>query len=117
MKVIGLMAETGLFFAKADGQYDNAEKDFIENFLKNLGQYGDVSEVKETVEGALGKTFTLDKIVADTQDLVKGFNDTEKAAILATIGGFIAKLIASDGVEHPAEKANFDAWKKALGIA
>jgi len=116
-KVINLMAETGLFFAQADGKYDDREKSYIENFLNNLSAYGDVSEVKETVEGALAKKFTLDGIVADTKDLISGFNDTEKAAIVATLGGFIANLIKADGVEAKAETENFEAWKRALGVA
>lgn len=113
-QVINLLAETGLFFAKADGRYDAREKNFIENFLAKLGKYGDVNEVKDNIEAYMTKTLDLNRIVADTKALVAGFNDVERAGILASLAGFIESVINSDNAASAPEQANFEAWKKAL---
>ena len=113
-QVINLMAETGLFFAKADGEYSIKEKSFIESFLTKLGNYGDVNEVKDNIEAYLSKSIALDQIIADTKALLAGFNDVEKAGILASLAGFIENGIKSDNAATAPEVANFEAWKKAL---
>ena len=113
-QVINLMAETGLFFAKADGQYNVQEKNFIENFLAKLGNFGDVNEVRDNIEAYLTKSLSLDQVVADTKALVSGFNDVEKAGILASLAGFIESVINSANAAAAPEQANFEAWKKAL---
>ena len=54
VSVIKLMAQTGLFFANVDGQYDSKEKEFIENFVASIEQVGDLEpELKADVTGSL----------------------------------------------------------------
>jgi len=112
--VIDLMAKTGLFFAKADGSYDVKEQQFIEKFLGKLSKYGEVGDLKDKLEGYLKASLTLEEIVADTNNLVDGFNKVEKAAILASIAGFIERVIKADGVKSEVEKENYKAWKEAV---
>ncbi len=113
-KVIDLMAKTGLFFAKADGQYESGEAKFIEKFLGRLAQYGSVDDIKGKLEGYLEEEFTLDEIVKETNELVEGFNKVEKAAVLASIAGFIQKVISADGDKETEEVACFAAWKNQV---
>jgi len=113
-QVIDLMAETGLFFAKADGAYDVKEHKFIEGFISKLSDFGSVDEVKESIEEALNKNITLDMVVADTKALLEGFNLDEKKAITATLAAFIEQVIVSDGVKRETEAKNFEAWEKAI---
>lgn len=108
------MAKTGLFFAKADGNYDVKEKEFIEKFLTKLSKYGEVDDIKAKLEGYLDADITLDEVIADTKDLVDGFNKVEKAAILASVAGFIERVIRADGEKSEVETENFKAWKDAL---
>ena len=112
--VIDLMAKTGLFFAKADGQYEGGEKKFIEKFLGRLAEYGDVSDLQGKLEGYLDETFTIEQIIEDTNTLVADFNKVEKAAILASISSFIQKVIKSDGEQESAEVAAYAVWKNAV---
>ena len=112
--VIDLMAKTGLFFAKADGQYEGGEKKFIEKFLGRLAEHGDVSDLQPKLEGYLNESFTIEQIVEETNALVSDFNKVEKAAILASLSSFIQKVIKSDGEQESAEVAAYAVWKNAV---
>jgi len=117
-EVVKLMAKTGLFFANADGQYNRSEKDYLDNFVAGIQQIGDISdELKADVVGALDKTYTLEQIIDDTKQLVDGFSDQERGAILTAIKGFINQVIRVDDTVHEKEQAAYKAWKQALGIS
>lgn len=113
-KVIMLAAKTGLFFAKADGQYDVAEKQFIESFIDKLAAIGPVDEVKESLEGLLQRNITLEEIDADTDSLLAEFSGLEKMLVRATLTQFVQRVIQADGQKHEKEEALFEAWKAAI---
>ena len=113
-KVIMLAAKTGLFFAKADGKYDVAEKQFIESFIDKLAAIGPVDEVKANLEGLLQKNITLEEIDADTDSLLAEFNGLERMLIRATLTQFVQRVIEADGVKDKKEVEYFEAWKKAI---
>lgn len=118
VNVIKLMAQTGLFFANVDGQYDSKEKEFIENFIASIEQVGELeAELKADVTDSLNHTYELPTIIEATKDLVDGFSEQERGAILGSIQSFIERVINIDGIVHPAEEENFKQWKAAFGIA
>ena len=41
INTITLMAKTGLFFASADGDYSDKEKNFIDGFISGIENIGD----------------------------------------------------------------------------
>lgn len=113
-KVIMLAAKTGLFFAKADGNYNVAEKQFIESFIDKLAAIGPVDEVKNSLEGLLQRPLTLDEIEADTDSLLDEFNGLERMLVRATLTQFVQRVIAADGQKHEKEAELFEAWQKAI---
>ena len=113
-KVIMLAAKTGLFFAKADGNYNVAEKQFIESFIDKLAAIGPVDEVKDSMEGLLQRPLTLDEIEADTDSLLNEFNGLERMLVRATLTQFVQRVIAADGQKHEKEAELFEAWQKAI---
>lgn len=118
VNVIKLMARTGLFFANVDGQYDSKEQEFIENFIAGIEQIGELEpELKADVTDSLNHSYELPAIIEATKDLVDGFSEQERAAILGSIQSFIERVINIDGEMHPAEAENFNQWKAAFGIA
>ena len=118
VNVIKLMAQTGLFFANVDGQYDSKEQEFIENFIAGIEQIGELEpELKADVTDSLNHSYELPAIIEATKDLVDGFSEQERAAILGSIQSFIERVINIDGEVHPAEAENFNQWKVAFGIA
>ena len=113
-KVIMLAAKTGLFFAKADGNYNVAEKQFIESFIDKLAAIGPVDEVKDSLEGLLQRPLTMDEIEADTDSLLNEFNGLERMLVRATLTQFVQRVIAADGQKHEKEAELFEAWQKAI---
>jgi len=113
-KVIMLAAKTGLFFAKADGNYNVAEKQFIESFIDKLAAIGPVDEVKDSLAGLLQRPLTLDEIEADTDSLLDEFNGLERMLVRATLTQFVQRVIAADGQKHEKEAELFEAWQKAI---
>ena len=113
-KVIMLAAKTGLFFAKADGKYDVAEKEFIETFIDKLASVGPVDEVKASIEGLLQREITLEEIDKDTDALLAEFNGLERMLVRATLTQFVQRVIAVDGNKDKKEIEYFEAWKKAI---
>ena len=115
---IKLMAKTGLFFANSDGNFAERERDFLENFVGGIESVGDISdELKAEVKDTLNHSYNLDGIVKETLQLVEGFNDDERKAILVTTSLFIRKVILSDTRVESKERENYELWKKAVGLA
>ncbi|MBQ6228441.1 MAG: TerB family tellurite resistance protein [Prevotella sp.] len=115
---IKLMAKTGLFFANSDGNFAERERDFLENFVGGIESVGDISdELKAEVKDTLNHSYDLDGIVKETLQLVEGFNDDERKAILVTTSLFIRKVILSDTRVESKERENYELWKKAVGLA
>ena len=115
---IKLMAKTGLFFANSDGNFAERERDFLENFVGGIESVGDISdELKAEVKDTLNHSYDLDGIVKETLQLVEGFNEDERKAILVTTSLFIRKVILSDTRVESKERENYELWKKAVGLA
>jgi hypothetical protein len=113
-KSITLAAKTGLFFAKADGNYNVREKEFIEGYIAKLEAFGPVDEVKGSLVNLLEMNPTLDEVISETNAFLAEFNGFEREMIKATLTGFIQKVIECDGEQCAAETANFEEWKKAI---
>ena len=111
------MAKTGLFFANCDGVYTDREKDFVEGFVGGIEMVGSIDdELKNDVLDSVNHTYTLDEIVDETKKLVENFNDDERKAILATINGFINKVMRADSKTNSAEQTAYKEWKERVGF-
>ena len=53
----------------------------------------------------------------ETLQLVEGFNDDERKAILVTTSLFIHKVIIADQKSDSKEMELFEQWQKAVGLA
>ncbi|MCI6617647.1 MAG: TerB family tellurite resistance protein [Prevotella sp.] len=116
IEVVRLMAKTGLFFASADGIYQQRERQFINDFVSGIEQIGSITpELKGEVYGALNNQYKIEEIIRETNAVLEGFNKDERRAILASIRGFITKVIEADGSVHPLERENFRLWKDQFG--
>ena len=112
-----LCAKIGVFFANCDGVYDSREEQFIENYLVELEQDGDMSpEIKENIQNCIENVETLDSIMSMAKDLLDGFNEAEQSEIKKILAEFITKLIEADGEIHPNELANYNTWKEQIGL-
>ena len=112
-----LTAKAGLFFASCDGDFSQKERDFVEGYITSIEEVGEIpSELKEALADTINHTYTLEEIIGDTLDLVEGFNEDERKAILFTLRQFILKAIASDSRVKEKEVAAYDQWLAAVGL-
>ena len=114
---IKLMAKAGLFFADCDGNFSSRESDFINAFLNGILEVGDIDDqLKLEVKDTLNHSYALEEIVEETSELVDGFNEDERKAILFTISQFIQKVIDADGRVESLEREYYEQWKKTFGL-
>ena len=111
------MAKTGVFFAHCDGEFDQREEKFIKGFLGGIDQIGDIDEaLRQEVKDTVKQNYTLDGIIEDTKQLLEGFNEDERKAIITSIYLFIRKVLVADKNLDSVEKKNFRIWKDTFGI-
>ena len=114
---IKLMAKAGLFFANCDGNFAERERDFLESFVGNIEEVGDISDELKAEVKDTHHTYHLADLVKETLQLVEGFNDDERKAILVTTSLFIHKVIIADQKSDSKEMELFEQWQKAVGLA
>jgi len=111
-KAVKVVAKTGLFFSCIDGEYSDQERQFIENYIQELAQYGNIDEeVKPLLDNPLDKHYTLEEIIADTRDLLQSIDSpADRREIAVALADFISQLVKADGKERPAEREAFIQW-------
>lgn len=112
---IKLMAKTGLFFANADGDYSDKEKQFITDFVLGIEKIGDLeTELKAQVLDAVNHTYTFDEIVDETSSLLEGFCPEEQDAIKKSLEAFVRQVITIDGKCRQEEHEFYIRWRQAI---
>jgi len=111
-KMMLILAESGLFFANCDGEYDDSEQQFISDFIANLAKkYTVTTDIKTMLAATLNERYTLDTILSNTSELLSEFCLEEQKAILKVIQEFIRKVIEADGRIDTNEQMYFNQWK------
>ena len=116
-KFMKLAAAIGLYFAKVDNDYDEKEKEFIVNYIGKLKENisltaDEEAELKATDE----HHYTLDEIIAGTNDLLDEYVATERYPLLNTLSVMINQVINADGVVKKEEAESFAKWKEVFGV-
>ena len=114
-QTIKLVAKTGLYFASVDGEYSQAERNFIENYKNQLAQRGPVNDVQYIFDHIWDHPVTLQEVINDTRDLLDMMPaPADKQAVVASLAGYIQRVIWADGSEHPDEREALITWMNAL---
>lgn len=113
-QVIKLVARTGLFFAKADGDYSEREQAFIEAFIAQLAQDGSAEEARALVGDVADEHITLDQLVADTRQVLQQLPPNEADMVKLMLYAFITDMVAADGCNCTAEQEAMQQWRDAL---
>ena len=113
--VIKLVAKTGLFFAKVDGNYSMRERAFMKSYIDQLVQSGGTEDEVRTLLGDIERrSITLDEVVADTRELLSQLSENDARIVKLMLYSYINDVVKADGDDCPAEKEAFVAWSKAL---
>jgi AAA+ superfamily predicted ATPase len=116
-KLIKLVAETGVFFGKCDGSYDENEKKFVHDYLDNISKRYDVSKNKyDEIINNVDENISIEALITKTNDYANDLIEQEKEPFIRTMSYFIYNLIRADNIIHPKETKCYNLWKKGLGI-
>ncbi len=108
-----LIAETGVFFAKCDNQYDEIEKKFIYEYSQKLDGANIVDkDIIKIISELDGAEFNFETIINHTNELILNKSTETQNFCINNIKQFILKLIEVDGVIHTNEKHYFEEWNK-----
>ena len=113
-QVIRLVARTGLYFAKADGNYTEREQAFINAYVEQLAMEGDAEQAQALVAEATRECITLDSLVADTRSLLALLPPTHADMVKLMLYAFINDVVKADGDDCPTEKEALRQWCAAL---
>ena len=116
-KFMKLAAAIGLYFAKVDNDYDEKEKEFIVNYVGKLKENSPLTADEEAELRATAEHhYTLEEIIADTNDLLEEYAETERYPLLNTLSVIINQVINADGKVTKEEAESFAKWKEAFDI-
>ena len=113
-QVIKLVARTGLFFAKADGQYSEREQAFINEYIAQLAKDGSPDEVRALLGDVEHEHITLEGLVADTRAVLEQIPVNDADMVTLMLYAFINDVVKTDGEDCPAEKEALRQWCAAL---
>ena len=114
-QVIKLVAKTGLFFAKVDGEYTEREQAFMQAYIDKLVEAGGTPEEVQAIIGDMeNQPITLDEVIADTHALLNSLPPNDARIVKIMLFSYVSDIVAADGEDCPAEKAAFDAWNQSL---
>lgn len=112
---VKVAAKTGLFFASVDGDYSQAEQQFMENYLAQLGQVGPIEDLKGMFDHVMDQPVTLPDLLADTKQLLDLLpTAVDRQAVIYAMADYAQQVITADGLEHPIEREAFNQWYNAL---
>lgn len=115
IKIIELCSKTGVFFGGCDGDYSESERNFVSSFLKNLKKEYTIDEETEAmVNGVLEKTYTIEEIIDETNQMLEGLTTDEKKQVKELLSQFIDAVIKADGVLDPNEIKFYNQWNKSV---
>lgn len=116
-KLVRLVAETGTFFGKCDGCYDESERSFVDNYIARLQSQQSIPEDKvRDIKASIREDLTLEDVVSSTNAFSDELPEEQKISFKRTMSYFIYKLIRADGVLHPNEIEAYDNWKQGVEI-
>ncbi|MBQ7690614.1 MAG: TerB family tellurite resistance protein [Muribaculaceae bacterium] len=113
-QVIRLVARTGLFFAKADGQYSERERVFVQAFIDLLARQGDAAQARALVDDATSERISLDSLVHDTRQVLAQLPPDDADVVKLLLYAFINDVVKADGDTCEAEREAQRQWCAAL---
>ncbi|MGP1622852.1 TerB family tellurite resistance protein [Bacteroides heparinolyticus] len=116
-KLIKLVMELGDFFISCDGNIDERELNFVDQYIPNLVANGIMSKKElEDIRDSLTHSLNIDELIERTKNMISYVAEKEEYPLAKTLSYFIKTLIEADGEIHPNEVQYYDLWKKGIGI-
>uniref|UniRef100_A0AB33IQG8 TerB family tellurite resistance protein n=1 Tax=Prevotella sp. GTC17253 TaxID=3236793 RepID=A0AB33IQG8_9BACT len=115
--LIQLVMELGKFFMTCDGDVDNREVKFIQDYTIQLVKQGVVTEEQlQVIKTTIAENLTIDYLIAQTNNLLTYATEEERESLLSELSSFIQHVIMADEVIHPKEDEYYKKWKNAITL-
>lgn len=109
--------ELGKFFMTCDGDIDNREVKFIQDYTDQLAKEGVASQEQiQAIKSAIPETLTIDYLIEQTNNLLTYATEEERVSLLSELSSFIQQVIMADGVIHPNEEKYYNEWKNEITL-
>lgn len=113
-KMIRLAAKVGLFFACVDGEYSDAERQYIESFVSQLSALAPDDDASRYLGDPLSEDLTTEQLIADTKEILDDFNAFERPIACRAIIALATDVVNADGTEKPKEREALKQFVAAL---
>ena len=114
---IRLCAKIGVFFANADGEYSESEKQYVDMFLNHLKEQNRLTDDLELLVKHFDyKKCTIEMIIEDTKNVLESLNSETQAQVIDQLSCLIEKVINADGHLHEKELMYYNQWKNYFGL-
>ena len=100
--LIKLIIELGKFFMECDGDIDEKEIKFINDYTDQMVAKG---------EATLAEMKAIEDSIEQTKELLGYATEEEKGTLREALSSYIQKIIMADGILHPNEVKFYKAWK------
>ena len=113
--LLQVIMELGKFFMMCDGETDEREVKFINDYKGQLIKQGEATQEQlQAIEAAMPDSITFDYLIEQTQKLLGYATEEEREALRNELSSFIEKVIMADEVLHPNEEKYFEEWKTKI---
>ena len=111
-QLIKLVMELGSFFSNCDGDFDDRESAFINNYIAKISNVeGILKEELFSIKESVHNMLDMDYLIQETEIMVNAVEERERIPLLRTLSYFINGVIEADGIIHPNETKYFQKWK------
>ena len=111
-QLIKLVMELGSFFSNCDGDFDDRESAFINNYIDKISNVeGILKEELFSIKESVHNMLDMDYLIQETEIMVDSVEERERIPLLRTLSYFINGVIEADGIIHPNETKYFQKWK------
>lgn len=111
-QLIKLVMELGSFFSNCDGDFDDRESAFINNYIDKISNVeGILKEELFSIKESVHNMLDMDYLIQETEIMVNAVEERERIPLLRTLSYFINGVIEADGIIHPNETKYYQKWK------
>lgn len=116
-QLIKLVMELGSFFSNCDGDFDDREAKFLDNYIDNMiASDQEQREELEEIKNGINKMPNIEYLIMETKRMKDAVEEQEKVPLLKTLSYLINEIIIADGILHLKEARSYTEWKNALEL-
>lgn len=109
--------ELGSFFSNCDGDFDDREAKFLDNYIDNMiASDQEQREELEEIKNGINKMPNIEYLIMETKRMKDAVEEQEKVPLLKTLSYLINEIIIADGILHLKEARSYTEWKNALEL-